>query len=116
MLPNANGDLREVVQQTNLAALGLRLPSVPTVVGPFNYFDLRASLTQTVVDLTTLNNYRAAKATHVAAERIGKDARDLVVLAVGGAYLQAVAAKARVASARALGRAEESFAQCLHLQ
>jgi len=30
-----------------------------------------------------------------------KDARDLVVLAVGGSYLQAVAAKARVVSARA---------------
>jgi outer membrane protein TolC len=34
-------------------------------------------------------------------QRTAEDARDLVVLAVGGAYLQAIAAKARVASARA---------------
>jgi len=107
LLPNLNGSLSETVQQTNLQALGVRLDipvpgfSPPTVVGPFNFFDLRATLSQTVVDLTARNNYRAAKETVRANELALDDAGDLVVLAVGGSYLQVIAAKARVAAARA---------------
>jgi outer membrane protein TolC len=107
LLPNVSAALRETVQQTNLRALGVRINapvpgfSVPAIVGPFNYFDLRATLTQTVADMTALNNYRSAQELTRANQRAAEDARDLVVLAVGGAYLQAIGAKARVASARA---------------
>ena len=68
----------------------------PTIVGPFNNIDLRARVSQTVVDLTAWNNYRAAAEAVRANELTVEDARDLLVLAVGGAYLQAVAARARV--------------------
>jgi len=107
LLPNVNGYLRESVQQSNLAALGLRIHipfpgfSIPTIVGPFNYYDLRATLTQTVADLTALNNYRSAQELVKANEAALRDARDLVVLAAGGAYLQVIAAEARVRSAQA---------------
>jgi outer membrane protein TolC len=70
-------------------------------VGPFNYYDLRATLTQTVADLTALNNYRSAQELVKANEAAMRDARDLVVLAAGGAYLQVQAAEARVRSAQA---------------
>jgi outer membrane protein TolC len=107
LLPNLNGDLSEVVEQVNLTALGVRFQSpvpglrIPPVVGPFNYFDLRARLSQTVADLTAWNNYRASLETVRAYEFSSRDARDLVVLAVGGAYLQVIAAQARITSARA---------------
>jgi outer membrane protein TolC len=107
LMPNLNGYLRETVEQENLAALGLRFHfnfpgiSIPTVVGPFNYYDLRATLTQTVADLTALNNYRSAQELVKANEAALRDARDLVVLAAGGAYLQVQAAEARVRSAQA---------------
>jgi outer membrane protein TolC len=106
LLPNLNGTLSENVQQTNLRAQGLRISSpfpgigIPGVVGPYNYFDLRARLTQTVADLTALNNYRSAKETLHANEYFAQDSKDLVVLAVGGAYLQVIAARARVESAK----------------
>ena len=105
LLPNLNGGLSEVVAQNDLAALGLRSGlapglKLPTVVGPFNYFDLRARLSQTVADLTAWNSYRAVAETVHANQLYSKDARDLVVLAVGGAYLQVIAAKARVQSAQ----------------
>ncbi len=105
LLPNVNGTLGETVQQTDLKALGLRVSTpiagftFPTIVGPFNYFDLRAHLTQNILDLTALNNFRASSETLKANQFAMQDARDLVVLAVGGAYLQVIAAKARVASA-----------------
>src|SRR5260370_11355953 len=107
LLPNLNSDLSEVVEQVNIRALGIRLASpapgvsTPSVVGAFNYFDLRARLSQTVADLTAWNNYRASLETVHANEFFSKDARDLVVLAVGGAYVQVIAAQARVISARA---------------
>jgi outer membrane protein TolC len=107
LLPNVNGSLSETVQQTDLKAAGLRISSpfpgfgIPSVVGPFNYFDLRARLTQTVGDLTALNNYRSARETLRANEFFAQDSKDLVVLAVGGAYLQVIAAGARVNSAKA---------------
>ena len=105
LLPNINGVLREDVQQTNLAALGFRfnLPGVriPSVVGPYNYFDLRATLTQTVADLTRLRNLRAVTENVKAAQLTAKDARDLVVLAIGGSYLQVGTALARLNAARA---------------
>jgi outer membrane protein TolC len=105
LLPNLTGDLQETVQQTNLKALGVHFQapgfSIPTIVGPFNYIDLRARLSQNVIDLTALNNYKAAKESSRAAQLSAQDARDLVVLAVGGTYLQVIAAKARVQSAHA---------------
>ena len=105
LLPNINGSLSETVEQTDLAAFGLRF-SVPgfhiaTVVGPYNYFALQASLSQTVANLTAVDNYRSARATARASQYSLQDARDLVTLAVGGAYLQVLAAQARVDSAQA---------------
>jgi outer membrane protein TolC len=101
LLPNLNGSFKEVDQQVDLAAQGLRSPVIPTIVGPFNYFDLRATLNQTVADLAAWNNYRSAEENLKAAKMAQRDARDLVVLAVGGAYLQVIAAQARVISAMA---------------
>ena len=105
LLPNINGNLSETVEQANLAALGLRIRvpgfRIPTVVGPFNYINLQASLSQTVLNLTALHNYRSAQATARASQYSLQDARDLIALAVGGAYLQALAAQARVDAAEA---------------
>jgi len=107
LLPNINGSLSETIEQTDLAAFGLRISSpfpgfrIPSVSGPFNFFALQASLSQTVANLTAVNNYRAAKATARASQFSLEDARDMITLAVGGAYLQVLAAQARVESAQA---------------
>jgi outer membrane protein TolC len=107
LLPNVDGSLSEAARQVDLAAQGVRFKSpipgvaLPTIVGPFNYFDLRAALTQNVLDLTAINNYRSSREILHANQFSARDSRDLVVLAVGGAYLQVIAARARVESARA---------------
>jgi outer membrane protein TolC len=107
LLPNINGSLSETVEQVDLAAFGLRLTvpvfgfRIPTIVGPYNYFALQASLSQTVANLTSINNYRSARATARASQYSLQDARDLVTLAVGGAYLQTLAAQARMDAAQA---------------
>jgi outer membrane protein TolC len=112
LLPNISANVRETVQKTNLAAMGVRIPFAPSVVGPFNFFDLRATLTQSLFDFTTLNNYRASRENIAAAEQLMADARDTVVFAVAGAYLQAVTAQARVDVAKAqLATARTLFQQ-----
>src|SRR5690349_4035378 len=59
LMPNLNGNVRESVLQNDLAVAGIRSPKIPglgqvipTVTPPFNYFDLRATLTQSIADLT----------------------------------------------------------------
>jgi outer membrane protein TolC len=107
LMPNLNGAVSETVQQTNLKAAGFRISTpfpgiaIPSIVGPYNYFDLRARLTQTVADMTALNNYRSSRETLAASQLFSQDSKDLVVLAVGGSYLQVIAARARVDSAKA---------------
>jgi outer membrane protein TolC len=105
LLPNVNGTVNEDVQTTDLKALGFRFNfpalALPAVIGPFNYIDFRAHLSQTIFDLTAINNYRAANDVAKANRYSAQDARELIVLAVGGTYLQTIAAKARMASEEA---------------
>jgi outer membrane protein TolC len=106
LLPNINGDVQEVREKVSLQALGFSgslFPgaTLPRVIGPFSYFDARVSATQRVFDWKSIQKYRSS----VVGERVAgfnlKDARDLVVLATGNAYLQAIAGAARVETARA---------------
>jgi outer membrane protein TolC len=105
LLPNLNGTVTENVQTTDLKAFGFRFNfpgfAIPNVIGPFNYMDLRAHLSQSFFDLAAINNYRAAHDVADANRYSAQDARELIVLAVGGSYLQTIAAKARVASEQA---------------
>lgn len=102
LLPDVNSVVSETVEQLNLRTLGVEVPGIPSVVGPFNFFDARAArVNQAVFDLVRLGNWRAAGENVKSARLAARDARDLVVLAVGGSYLQIIATNARIAAARA---------------
>src|ERR1035437_8045005 len=98
LLPSVDGSLKETVMQIDLPAQGLRMPVFPTIIGPFGYTDLRASLTWSLIDVASLRNYLAARHNFAAAALSAEDARDLVVLVVGNAYLLALADESRIAS------------------
>jgi outer membrane protein TolC len=101
LLPNVTARVSENVVQENLAAQGLRFPGFPTVVGPFGFSDARVYLSQSVLNLKALNRERGAREEEHAAQFSYKDARDLVVLATGNAYLQALSGAARLETAEA---------------
>jgi outer membrane protein TolC len=101
LLPNIEAKGQEDVQQTSLAALGLRNPIFPRVIGPFNYFDVRAFLNQSVFNWNYIQKERAAALSLKAAEYSYKEARELVVLVTGNAYLQAISGAARIETAEA---------------
>jgi outer membrane protein TolC len=101
LLPSVDFKAQESVMQTDLPAEGLRIPGFPTIIGPFGFTDLRASLNWSLVDVTSLRNYLAARHNFAAAELSAQDARELVILTVGNAYLLALAEETRVTSVEA---------------
>ena len=101
LLPSVDANLKETVMQLDLPAEGLRIPGFPKIIGPFGFTDLRASLNWSLIDVTSLRTYLAARHNFAAAELSAQDARELVVLVVGNAYLLALADESRVASVEA---------------
>ncbi|MDQ2832204.1 MAG: TolC family protein [Acidobacteriota bacterium] len=96
LLPTVTASGSLDVEQVNLAAFGLKFPGVKEIVGPFQVVDFRAFLTQNLANVSALKNYLAAKHNFEGAKLTADDARDLVVLTVGNAYLLCVADKARI--------------------
>jgi outer membrane protein TolC len=103
LLPNLTTSSYVNGSQVDLAEFGFsfKFPpsagfSIPSVVGPFGYFDSRAYLTQSVFDWKAINNTHAASENVKSSQATYKDARDLVILSVGYTYLQAIADEARV--------------------
>jgi outer membrane protein TolC len=107
LMPNLNGYLREVDEQIDLAAFGFKFNvppsaglSIPTIVGPFNFFDLRAGWTQKLADIQSLRTYQSSRESLRAADFSVQDTRELVVYVVTAGYLQVIAASSRVDSAK----------------
>jgi outer membrane protein TolC len=104
LLPHVTAAPYVDASKINLSELGLTGfagVTLPRSVGPFSYFDARASVTQSLFDWKSINATRAASQTLQSANSTFKDARDLVVLAVGYVYLQAIADEARIETAEA---------------
>jgi outer membrane protein TolC len=119
LLPNLNTSSYMDDSKVDLAEFGFTgFPGfqVPAVVGPFQYFDARAYLTQSVFDWQAWNGNRAASENVKVAQYTYKDARDLVVLAVGYAYVQAIADQATVDSTTAQVNTAQALYQQAHDQ
>jgi outer membrane protein TolC len=108
LLPSVSIDATETSTQINLAAFGFKFNvppgfgfSIPTVVGPFQYSQLLGNVSGSVWDPVARRNWHASKESERASNLSARDARELVVLAVAGAYLQTIATDARVRSQRA---------------
>jgi outer membrane protein TolC len=101
LLPSVDFNAKDSVIQADLPAQGMRIKGFPTMLGPFGFTDLRASLSWSLVDVASLRNYLAARHNFAAAQLSAQDARELVVLVVGNAYLLALADETRVASVEA---------------
>ena len=112
LLPNVSGRIYEQREKVNLAALGFSgFPGIPQIIGPFNVFDARLSISQSVIDTSAVFEAKAGAA-GLRAERYGyQDARNLVMLVVSNLYLQAVAEESRIEAARSQLDTAESLYQ-----
>ncbi|HET7892489.1 MAG TPA: TolC family protein [Candidatus Sulfotelmatobacter sp.] len=103
LLPNVAAAPYVEESKINLAEVGLgnaaaNVFHISPAVGPFSYFDARAAVSQTLFDWKSINAAIAANQTVKSADYTLLDAHDLVILAVGYVYFQAVADEARIAT------------------
>lgn len=107
LLPQITAQARQAFEKLSLKEIGLNLPPIPGFAGVppttsgFGYLDTRVAVAQSVYNGRLRAEYRAEKEAEHASVLSAKDARDVVVLAVGTAYLQVIAAQARLRTAEA---------------
>ncbi len=107
LLPQLEARARQGYDDISYHEIGLKLPPIPGVgslgatTGGFGYQDFRIGFTQSLYSAPLRDKYRAQKSEEAASVLAIKDSRDVVVLAVSTAYLQAVASAARIEAAKA---------------
>jgi outer membrane protein TolC len=107
LLPQLSANARQAYENISYKEIGLKLPAIPGLPalpptsGGFGYQDTRVSLEQSIYNAELRNQYRAHKMDEKSSILSLRDSRDVVVFAVGTAYLQAIASAARVETAKA---------------
>lgn len=106
LLPDLEASVGQQNQTRNLAALGIRFSSpfpgfqFPTFVGPFNTFDARATLSQSIFDFSSIRRFQASRAGVQQAKAENENTRDLTRDQVARAYLAALRAEAQWETAK----------------
>jgi len=108
LLPQLTGQLSMTEQQLNLQAFGfnIQLPpgvgfQIPKIVKPYSYQAALLNASIPLFDFRSLSNLRASRESQQASRLGVSNARDLVVQAVGNAYLQIIADNARIGATQA---------------
>jgi outer membrane protein TolC len=115
-LPQLNAQASNSVQTNNLRGIGLTFPGVPSRIGPFQVFDARPTLQQTVFDYALVKQMSAARE-RIREARLDADSlRETTLLGVVGLYLRTLqsqaradATEARLENARALAKQAQDF-------
>ena len=105
-LPNVDGAVSAASQTRNLRAFGIQFPAIPglsfpSFAGPFTVVDYRASASQSILDLASIQRYKAAKAMITVAELEAANYTNLTVQQVARAYVLALEGEAAVDAAAA---------------
>ena len=102
LLPRVRAQSYANLQNRNLRAFGISFPGVPEVVGPFSNYDFRIYADQSIVDLQSYRNWKAAEVLAESGKLDYQNARDLVIRSIASLYLsgQAAAARAEAAQSR----------------
>ena len=102
LLPHFGAGAGDSLQQVSLKSFGFSgFPGLNTIVGPFNVLDVRASASQTVLDFSALNLYRAESQNTKAAQLSHENAKELVAYICANLYLQALASNSRIEASKA---------------
>lgn len=100
LLPHVTAGPYVADSKLNIDELGFaglaNLFHISPSVGPYSYFDARVAVSQTLFDWQSISAARAAGQNVKSVDYTLQDAHDLVVLAVGYTYLQAIADEARI--------------------
>src|SRR5215469_4454893 len=101
LLPQVTASSAENVEQFSASTLGIKIPQVPQVIGPFSYSSAQASAALTLFNFESIQRFRAAQTAEQAAQLTYNDTLDAITLVVGNAYLAAIDANSRITAADA---------------
>jgi outer membrane protein TolC len=101
LLPQVSAGASENVEQFSASTLGIKVPQVPAVIGPFSFSEAQASASQTLFSFESIQRFRAASSAEQAAQLAYSDTLDVITLIVGNAYLQVIQAGSRVTAEEA---------------
>ena len=102
LLPNLSGTASQANVTANLAAMGLgasTFPGIPAFVGPYNRFDARIQMAQSLFNLASIRRYQAAGHGVQLAEQQRRLAEQQVTIATALAYVGLLEAGQSVAAA-----------------
>ena len=95
LLPQVEGHASQAYLTIVLKGLGINIPTVPQGKSdPFGSFNARATLTQDLLNIANLEAWKSSRSKQDASRLLLENAREIVVLDVVAAYLQALRAKA----------------------
>jgi outer membrane protein TolC len=99
LLPRVRVQSYANLQNRDLRAFGISFPGTPEVVGPFSNYDFRVYGEQNLVDLQSYRGWKASERALDSGKMDYQDARDLIIRAIAGLYLNSQSAAARVDAA-----------------
>jgi len=101
LLPQISAGVAENVEQFSTATLGIKIPQIHAVTGPFSFITAEASASQALFSFESIQRFRAASSAEQAAQLTYSDTLDVITLIVGNAYLQVIQASSRVTAEEA---------------
>jgi len=101
LLPQVIANVSEHVEQYSVSTLGIRLPIIPQVIGPFSYSTAQANASVTLFSFESIQRFRAARTAEEAAQLTYSDTLDVITLIVGNAYLQITQEGSRITAEEA---------------
>ncbi len=113
LFPQLSTGISEKRQTKDIRAIGIPLiPGAPTLVGPFNTFDARVKITQSILDVSALERLKAAHDDHeVSIAELRKTKQDVLAL-VASLFIEAKRAEQSMQVAHTLLKRDKSL---LHL-
>ena len=94
LLPQIGIVVRQGYLRVNLQGFGLDIPNEPTLIGPFASMDARVLWRQDLLNIASFRSSQSYSSRRDSSRFLVQDAREVVVLNVVSAYLQALTAKA----------------------
>jgi outer membrane protein len=103
LLPTLGANALWVNRSFNKNSLGIKFPSfggfsLPTLIGPFNAYDARLQLNQTLLDFSIMGRVRAARAQAASTDAQGGAVAEGAAVSAAAAYLRASRAASVVAA------------------
>lgn len=113
LLPEADFNVSDRAVRANVqASIGLNIPGVPKAVGPFQVFQVGATFSSPILDLSLWRRWQSARKGIASADAQRLSVREQIVLLVVSQYLAALRSGAQISAAQS----EVDLAQALYDQ